>query len=382
MNRPSSRRPVPSRDRRGSITVLVAALLIVFLATVAFSVDVAYMQLSRAELRAATDAAARAGGEALSRLQDQNEAIRAAKAVARANLVGGVALELDDADIVFGNTTMSHGGVWAFTPGAEPTNSLRLTGRKTRGSASGSVNTFFGKLFGVQDFEPILSTTVTRLDRDIVLAVDRSSSMKLDLATTAPVMSGSDSRFGQKPDCSNSRWGAATGAIKDFVSELDRTQQTEYLGIVTWASNYTAHGVTNLESELNQPLSSDAAAAEDAMDDVGDRVFNGMTNPHAGITTATAELLSNRARPFAAKTLVVLTDGQRTAGPNSVAAAEAAAAAGITVHTITYGAVFDITEMQQVAAAGGGKHWHAPNAGTLRQIFKEIALTVPVVITE
>ncbi len=45
-------------------------MMIVFLATVAFSVDVAYMQLSKVQLRTATDAAARAAGESLSREQD------------------------------------------------------------------------------------------------------------------------------------------------------------------------------------------------------------------------------------------------------------------------------------------------------------------------
>ena len=49
--------------------VLIALLLVVFLGMVAFAVDVAYMQLVRTELRVATDAAARASGEALSRSQ-------------------------------------------------------------------------------------------------------------------------------------------------------------------------------------------------------------------------------------------------------------------------------------------------------------------------
>ena len=49
--------------------VLIALLLIVFLGMVAFTVDVAYMQLVRTQLRVATDAAARASGEALSRSQ-------------------------------------------------------------------------------------------------------------------------------------------------------------------------------------------------------------------------------------------------------------------------------------------------------------------------
>ena len=64
-------------NRRGAIVVLVAAMIIIFLGSVALSVDVAYMQLSRTKLRSATDAAARAAGEGLSRAQDVNFARQA-----------------------------------------------------------------------------------------------------------------------------------------------------------------------------------------------------------------------------------------------------------------------------------------------------------------
>ena len=59
-----------SKTRQGAIVVLAALMIIVFLASVVFSVDVSYMQLTKAKLRAATDAAARAAGEGLSREQD------------------------------------------------------------------------------------------------------------------------------------------------------------------------------------------------------------------------------------------------------------------------------------------------------------------------
>ncbi len=75
--------------RRGAIVVLAALMMIVFLASVAFSVDVAYMQLTKIKLRSATDAAARAAGEGLSRAQDIGYARQAAKDIAAANLVAG-----------------------------------------------------------------------------------------------------------------------------------------------------------------------------------------------------------------------------------------------------------------------------------------------------
>ena len=42
----------------------------------------------------------------------------------------------------------------------------------------------------------------------------------------------------------------------------------------------------------------------------------------------------------------------------------------------------DIRRMQDVAAATGGRHFHAPTAQDLVRIFKEIASTLPVLLTE
>ncbi len=55
-NRNLSRARQFRRDRRGAVLVLFGILIIVIFAMIAFAVDVAYMQLVRAELRAATDA--------------------------------------------------------------------------------------------------------------------------------------------------------------------------------------------------------------------------------------------------------------------------------------------------------------------------------------
>src|SRR5262245_65312219 len=84
------------QTRQGAIVVLAAVMIIVFLASVVFSVDVSYMQLTKAKLRAATDAAARAAGEGLSRVQDLNYARQAAKDVAASNYGAGKPPVLDD----------------------------------------------------------------------------------------------------------------------------------------------------------------------------------------------------------------------------------------------------------------------------------------------
>jgi hypothetical protein len=380
---PHHRKPRPKwlKTRRGAIVVFAAFMMIVFLATVAFSVDVAYMQLSKVQLRTATDAAARAAGEALSREQCLDCSRQAAKDIAQENLVAGDPLLLDDSDIVFGNSEEQAGGAWAFTPGAEPINAVRVFGRRTREAPSGSVATFFGRVFDVFDFEPTQAATVVRLDRDICLVVDRSSSMKLYLTDTSPTMSTSDSRFCQKPDMTLSRWGALKVGVDRFVSALASTPQLEHVGLASYGSAYTACSVTNSAASVNCPLSQDHAAVTSAMATISNTKFNGATNIEAGILKGIEVLTSPQARPYAAKTMVLMSDGAYTVGQQPRLVAPLAAAQDIIIHTISFGEA-NPDEMQAIADATGGNHYIAPDAQALQDIFEEIALTLPVIFTD
>lgn len=383
--RQHERLPKWLKTRRGAIVVLAAVMMIVFLASVAFSVDVAYMQLTRTKLRSATDAAARAAGEALSREQDIELSRQAAKDIAAANYVAGEPLILDDSDVVFGNSEQQGSGSWYFTPGGEPINAVRVFGRRTREAPSGSVATFFGRVFNVLDFEPQQQATVVRLDRDVCLVLDRSSSMKLYLTDTAESMSTGDPRFCQTPDMSQSRWGALSNAVDTFIDALATTPQIEYVGLVSYASDYSACSYTNYASKINCTLSENHAAVTAAMQGISSSKFNGGTDIASGILKGIDVLTSEDARPYAAKTMVLMTDGNYSywmghQAPSLVA--PQAAAADIIIHTITFGAGADQEEMQAVAAATGGNHYHAPDAATLQDIFEEIALTLPVVFTD
>jgi Ca-activated chloride channel homolog len=355
--------------------------MIVFLASVAFSVDVAYMQLTKVKLRSATDAAARAAGEGLSRVQDLDYARQAAKDIAAANLVAGEPLLLDDSDIVFGKSTQQQSGAWAFTPDGQPINAVRVFGRRTREAPSGSVPIFFGRVFNVFDFQPTQSATVVRLDRDICLVVDRSSSMKLYLSDPDPVMSTGDPRFCQPPNMSQSRWGALSVAVQRFIDALATTPQTEHVALVSYSSNYTACGYSNQAATTNCPLSEDHAVVTSAMADLSTKKWNGATDIGAGILKGIEVLTSSSARPYAAKTMVLMSDGHYTVGTQPRLIAPQAAAHDIIIHTISFGEA-DQDEMQAIADATGGNHYHAPDAAALQDIFEEIALTLPVIFTD
>ncbi|MCO6043450.1 VWA domain-containing protein [Aeoliella sp. ICT_H6.2] len=371
-------------DRRGVMVVLVCFLMIALLACVAFSVDVAYLQLTRTKLRAATDAAARAAGEALSREQNLDASRQAAIDIAQSNLVAGDPLLLDvEQDIVFGRSTQQRGGAWSFEPAGEPINAVRVLGRRTRDAPSGSVPTMFGRVFNVMDFQPLSTATVVRLDRDICIVVDRSSSMKLFLNDNAPTMSTSDPRFCRPPDMSQSRWRALTRAFDRFVAALHTTPQDEYLSLASYSSSGTWCGNSNNVADINQQLSADYGDAESAMTTLSGTKFNGATNIGEGIRSGIDALTNpSTSRPFAAKTMVLMTDGNYTQGNRPRDVAPEALRHDIVIHAVTFGDGADQNEMRAVAAATGGNFYHAPDAQTLQDVFEEIALTLPVMFTE
>src|SRR5436190_12011561 len=88
--------PRCSRKRRGALILLVAFLMVVLFIGVAFSVDVAHMQLTRTQLRVSTDLANRAGTEALGRTKNSVAAGDVAKQIALANPVANRPLQLQD----------------------------------------------------------------------------------------------------------------------------------------------------------------------------------------------------------------------------------------------------------------------------------------------
>jgi Ca-activated chloride channel homolog len=362
---------------------LILLFIIIFLAMTALSVDVAYMHLTRTQLRAATDAAARAGAESLSRNQSTSAARSAAQQLAEENLVAGEPLKLADSDIVFGHSSRQPDGTWGFIPGGTPTNSLQVLGQRTRTSRSGSVGLFFGRVFNVYDFQPVQSATVVKLDHDICVVLDRSSSMKLSLSSTAETMSSSDPRFGQPPQSPDSRWAAATAAVDVFVDTLQQTPATEFCAVASFASDYSAFGVNNEGASLNQTLTNVPGQIKSAAHSYDNTIFNGMTNTCAGLDEAIGELTNTtRARPYAGKTIVFLTDGFRTAGSDPVPSAQYAASRNIVIHTVSFGASFNQSELIAISGATGGKHYHAPDAATLSQTFCEIALTTAVMLTQ
>jgi Ca-activated chloride channel homolog len=371
----------PNAARRGAMLVLVAICLPLCIIMAAFAVDVAWMQLTRTELRTATDAAARAAAKELSLTQNETAARQRAKEAALRNKVAGDPLQLADSDIQIGRGKQpSPTSRFTFTPGGAKPNAVRVTGRRTDGSLSGPVNLLFAGVLGVDQFKPLETATSTQLDRDICLVVDRSGSMMWVLAGGSVFPKGT--KECDPPHPTKSRWGALSIALNAFLDELGKTSQDERVGLASYSSDTTECGNTYKISTIDSDLAADYSKIRNEMTRMSSKPVKGRTAISAGLDEGIKVLTGKNARPFAVKTMILMTDGIHNLGPEPILSAREAAKQDIVIHTITFSDDADIKRMEDVAAATGGQHFHAPDAASLVKIFKQIAATLPVLTTE
>jgi hypothetical protein len=163
-------RRAPSRlteQRRGTIVVFAALLMIVMMAVLAFSIDLGYILVVETELQRATDAAALAG---VAELVNGTAAAEAeAREFAGLNLVAGRSVQGGDADIEFG-----HWDGEAFVESDELPSALRVTLRRDR------ERMFFARLLGRNEFSAQAQAVASYRPRDIMLVLDYSASMNDD----------------------------------------------------------------------------------------------------------------------------------------------------------------------------------------------------------
>ncbi|TWT86836.1 von Willebrand factor type A domain protein [Pseudobythopirellula maris] len=360
--------------------MLVAVLMPIFALMAALAVDIAWMQLARTELRTSTDAASRAGAKELSLEQNIAEARAAALEAAARNPVAGAPLVLDPNDVVFGRSALNErSGKFVFTPGAAPTSGVRVNGRRTADSPSGPVGLLFGRMLNVPNFQPVHTATSTVLDRDICVVIDRSGSMGLDLRTRGD-------RNGQNcgPLTTDTRFFALVQAVAVFVAELDESLPNEHLALASYSSRFRTRCRNGLldfqQSDLRVSLTPDYSAVNVEMASFMANGIGGSTAVGEGLREGIRSLAN--ARPFAVKTIVLMTDGLHNTGVSPVRVARDAADANITVNTVSFSRGADQNLMRQVADITGGRHFHADTAADLAAAFQEIARTLPVLLTE
>lgn len=380
----------PNRPRTGGMVVLISALLVVLLAMTLFTVDVAYMQLTRSELRAATDAAAKAGAEALRRTKSETQARQAAINVAAQNMVGGRGLLLRADEIDLGRSAPQPDGSWTFQPNLTPFSAVRVRSRLGGGSDNAPVSLFFAGMFGSGAFEPAQTATASHTTHEICLCLDRSHSMCWDL-------SGIDGRYPSEisslpnpssipPHPTSSRWGVMMGAVQQFLTITQAQAPRPRVGLVTWSSDSAGWGSTGLPvtaASYDVTLTTNHTAILDSLAARSQQPMPGATNMSAGMNMALGAMTDSAAiDPLASRIVVLMSDGLWNRGIDPVITAQSFQQAGIVVHTISFLAAENEAALEQIATITGGRSYSADNQSELEAIFKEIARQLPIVLTE
>lgn len=393
-----------SGKRRGAVLVLVAVLLVIFVMAAALTVDVSYMQLVRTDLRIATDAATKAGAEALARTENPDEARAVAVKIAGMHSVAGHEFAISTSDIQLGHVAADNLGQWVFTENKDPLNSVRIHAKIAESSATKPVPLFFSPAFGFDDFTTSRVATATRQDVEVCLALDRSGSMLWDMSGYSwsypsgnPLLSSWRSwgtmwrNHLSAPHPTNSRWAILSDAVKLFLEEAGKYDPPPRVSLVTWANGYTMpiRPYTYFPtSEVDVPMPSmkshiwntNVNDIYSALDSRGSNPMMGGTNLSAGIDTA-VDILTSSESQLSNKVVIVLTDGQWGFGRDPVEAAFDATPHNIKVHAISMNGGSEQT-CSDIARVTGGSYYSANNQEQLKTAFKELAKTLPVVLIE
>ena len=355
--------------RRGATAALFAACLPVALVIACYAINVVYMEFVRTELQITMDVSTRAAGRTLAVTGDQSAASAAAQRLMVENKYANKTLDLSSSNIEFGVSKRDRSNErFQFEEGSTP-NSVRIAAR-----GNTDVPALFPTMGLPMTFRPVKTAVSTQTEMDIALVLDRSGSMAFRadeptgyLPSNAPpgwVFGG--------PIPAQARWLDATDAVNRFLQLLQATHQDEIVSLTTYSERPT----------LDRPLTLNYGQIVGAMDQYSSAYWGGATNIGDGMRTAFATLGDpTRARPWAARVMIVLTDGIHNEGTYPIWVAQDVAAQQVTIFTITFSDEADQNLMRRVARIGSGKHIHATSGTQLMAAFEEIARTLPTLLT-
>jgi Mg-chelatase subunit ChlD len=159
--------------------------------------------------------------------------------------------------------------------------------------------------------------------------------------------------------------------------------------VVTWSSEITAGSLeyyvinkTLAAATLDQTLTSNFTSVKNAVTAIGTKPVMGSTNMSEGIDKGVAVLSGSDVRAYADKVIILMTDGQWNQGRDPLLAAQDANNAGITIHTIGLLSEAQSGPLEDIADLTGGKYYPAADGAALQAAFRELALTLPIVLTK
>jgi hypothetical protein len=394
-----------SSRRRGSAFILMLALLGVFVFVAALTIDFSYMQMVRSEMRAAVDAAAKAGAESLARTENVDQATNAAITVAAANKVAGKPFLISSSDVVFGKVSPDGANKWNFTANQSPFNAVKINARTGSGATNSEIPLFFGHIFGKTSFTPSFSSTAGQQEVDVCLCLDRSGSMLFDMSGTEyeyPSNNPNLSSFTawgtvwrnhlSPPHPTASRWAILRNSVDCFLNEAEKFNPQPRISMVTWSSDYTmpiapstvfSAATTDLSlSPINSAnWNTNKGSVQSKISSLGAQPMMGGTNLSAGLDRAVAVLNGSNASAYKNKVVILMTDGEWNAGRDPYFAALDARSSKVTVHCVSLLTANQPT-LQSIAQVTGGKYLTASNAEELEEAFIELARSLPVVLTD
>lgn len=377
MKLPNQNHETLSKRRRGATAVLIVLLLPALLAIAAFAINIAHIESLNTDVQIAADAAVRAASREYIASGDEALALVAAKDAAARNPIAGQSLPLTAKDLEFGRGTRENvNSPYQFDPTGSG-NAVRLTTRTLADGEMHSIRPVFSLFGGDHVIRTERSAVSTQAEADVCLVVDRSGSMAYSASEMAvfppnPAAAPAGWVFGD-PVPPQSRWLDLIAAVKTFESELNNSPQNEKLAL----------SVYNDATSTPVPLTNDYSAVIAALDEISFKFDAGGTNIGDGLREGAAALNDpDLTRDFALKVVVLMTDGIHNFGTEPDRAARRLAGENITVFTVTFSDEADQERMKEVAEICSGQHFHAVTREQLSEAFKQIARSLPTLITK
>ena len=271
------------------------------------------MQLARTELRTATDAAARAGAKELSLTQSETAARAKAKDAAKRNWWPASRWCWRTPTSRSASRCRSAPAGSSSPTAARSRTPCACTGKRTSGSKSGPVDLMFAGVLGRRRLSSrSKSPTSTQLDRDICLVVDRSGSMMWTL-TGDNYPKGT--KECDKPHPTQSRWGALATAVEAFLTSSTTTVQDEHVAHGELFEQH--HGMRQHVQDFADRFGPGERLFDDSharWTNLSSKPVKGSTAISAGIDDGIKVLTGAKIRPFAVKTMILMTDGIHNLG--------------------------------------------------------------------
>lgn len=356
------------KQRQGTLLVLLVLLLPVVVGIAAYAINLAYMELVRTELQISTDIATRAAGRTLAVTGSKDEAIAMAKKYGTLNPVCNLPFKLSASDLVFGvSTRTSENERYQFKQASKP-NAVKI---RTDNFSKSSIPMLFPTMGLPLEFRSIKSAISTQAELDLSLVLDRSGSMTF----SASERSGSVFPNGWAPGLpvpSNSRWLDTVASVDLLLQQLSASFLTERVSLVTYSTL----------PETDVKLTEQYSLLTDAMYRYGASFPGGATNIGGGILEGVSTLNDKgKARPWASRVIILMSDGMHNVGIDPLWAAQIAADQHITIYTISFSDEADQTVMNEIATRCRGLHYHAATREQLQTAFRDILTRLPLLVT-